>query len=514
MTKRTITDEEIALIKAMSARSMKNRDIQFFFNRPGRAVNSGRITDIAANKYSNSATIPRATDEELNAFLASRNPISQVPLVVAPANAVITSPLSEAILWRMFSEDVGGVWRLTAGETDQAECKTSFGLKYPAPWLRAIAAMANNRGGYLFFGVSNKDAVGAHPVVGLASNEFVDVDPADIVKRLRSTFEPTPRFQRAVFDVGGKKVGVLHVEQHASRPVIAVKAEAGGEIREGDIFFRYPGQSTRINYADLRAMLDARDAQARDDILPMLQRLLELGPARAMIADLAEGQLMDGRRTIELDDDIIARLSLIKEGEFDERTGAPALRLIGDVKAAAPIMQAQPKKGLVTRANVRQDFLADTLTADGQDYVRCALEVAGSDWLPIRYFGRAAGMSTQDLLAHVDNSPTALPAQRKLYRERLSSPDKAFVAAKGPAGDILRRLLAGEEFDPHSLDEIRLASLAIQGLQRPLSIDAARLRRLLTRCMEVAGRGADNSANSALRKAIARFDELLDPINK
>ena len=37
MTRRTITDEEIGLLKAMVARGMKNRGIQFFFNRPDRA---------------------------------------------------------------------------------------------------------------------------------------------------------------------------------------------------------------------------------------------------------------------------------------------------------------------------------------------------------------------------------------------------------------------------------------------------------------------------------------------
>ena len=44
MPKRSITDEEIGLIKAMLARGMKNKEIQFYFNRQDRAVNSGRIT--------------------------------------------------------------------------------------------------------------------------------------------------------------------------------------------------------------------------------------------------------------------------------------------------------------------------------------------------------------------------------------------------------------------------------------------------------------------------------------
>ena len=46
MAKSSISDQEISLIKAMLARGMKNKDIQFFFNRPDRAVNSGRISTI------------------------------------------------------------------------------------------------------------------------------------------------------------------------------------------------------------------------------------------------------------------------------------------------------------------------------------------------------------------------------------------------------------------------------------------------------------------------------------
>lgn len=40
---RTITNQEIALIKAMITRGMKNTDIQFFSNRADRPVNSGYI---------------------------------------------------------------------------------------------------------------------------------------------------------------------------------------------------------------------------------------------------------------------------------------------------------------------------------------------------------------------------------------------------------------------------------------------------------------------------------------
>ena len=48
-----------------------NKDIQFYFNSPDRAVNSGRITEIADGSYSDSKDIPAATSEELDFFISN-----------------------------------------------------------------------------------------------------------------------------------------------------------------------------------------------------------------------------------------------------------------------------------------------------------------------------------------------------------------------------------------------------------------------------------------------------------
>ena len=53
----------------------------------------------------------------------------------------------------------------------------------------------------------------------------------------------------------------------------------------------------------------------------------------AMIADLTDGLLSDGKRAIIIGKDLLDRIKFIREGEFDELEGAQTLRLIGDVKA-------------------------------------------------------------------------------------------------------------------------------------------------------------------------------------
>ncbi len=65
---RSITDEEIGLIKALLAIGERNVDIQFYFNRPDRPVNSGRISQISNGTYG--PNVPAASQVELANFLA------------------------------------------------------------------------------------------------------------------------------------------------------------------------------------------------------------------------------------------------------------------------------------------------------------------------------------------------------------------------------------------------------------------------------------------------------------
>jgi hypothetical protein len=126
------------------------------------------------------------------------------------------------------------------------------------------------------------------------------------------------------------------------------------------------------------------------------------------------------------------------------------------------------------------NFLSGTLEADAIDYVRCAIEVSGNDWMPIRYFSKEAGMSVPELLAFIDADAAAVPAQKKLYAERLSSSDSAYTKAKGPAAAMLKRILAGEDVDPKDITDARLIATAAQGMPRPLTIDPAQFRNLLS----------------------------------
>ncbi len=504
MPKASIDDGEIALIKAMLARGMKNQEIQFFFNRPDRPVNSGRITGIRDGSYGRSGVIAAADDASLDAYLAG----GRLTAVTAAADAAGSSdPMDERALRALFVGR-GRKWFLADGETDRHECKTSFGLRSSA-WLKAAAALANNKGGYIFFGVSETAAPDANgtllEVVGLATAEFQNIDPVLLTRRLKSVFDPTPTVRRTLLKFRGLTVGVLHVEPHAGRPVMATRQD--DRIAEGDIFFRYPGQSARIKYSDLRAMFDAREAEARFRILPMVERLLALGPARAMIADLEQGTIGDGSRMIRIDEDLVSKLTFIKEGQFSEKEGAPTLRLVGDVR---PIEGGSDggriRRGVITRSDLLRDFLDEAVPESPREYIRFALEASQGEWLPLMYYARLADLPRQEMIDFI-NGTTAKAERKRVFIHRLSG-DAAYHSHGAKPRLLLPEILSGRM--PAVADAVAAGHIgqALQALPRG-PIDHPAILGLLKRSLEKAEESGDPSRVSPIRRAICRVDEVM-----
>lgn len=169
MPKRSITDQEIGLIKAMLARGMKNRDIQFYFNRQDRPANSGRITQIRGGSYG--PEVPQASEAELDTFLSAFRP-SEIGAVVGsrPARPQTLADRARAL----FEQRGRAGWFLISHESSATECKEHFCLKPEhrfADPLRSIAGLANNNGGFVFFGVSELPD-GGLSVVGLRDDAF------------------------------------------------------------------------------------------------------------------------------------------------------------------------------------------------------------------------------------------------------------------------------------------------------------------------------------------------------
>lgn len=496
MKKRSITDEEISIIKNMISRGMKNKDIQFYFNRPERSVNNGRITGIKNGTYSNSSEIEAASDEMTDAY------IQEIENKNSGKNTYEYDPLSNSRLKYLFKKN-GKNWTLKLGETDEHECKTNFGFKHGHTWLKTVAGLANNKGGYIFFGIQDKNDHGENIVQGVNSKEFVEADQAEFSKRLRSLFDPTPQIKTAIFEIGNKKIGIIYVYRHESRPIICVKNE--GDIKEGDILFRYPGQTARIKYSDLRTILDHRDEVSREKILPLVEKLLSLGPERAMIADLQEGALFDQGRTIKIDEELAKKLIFIKEGDFSEKEGAPALRLIGNVETTSADDNVS-EKGIITRSDLINGFIDQKNPSNPAMYIRFALESPNTAWLPIQYYANLANLNKEEVIDLIKRTQSTTK-RKKLFIDRISKKSTAYKKNVGTPARILSSIYNNKKVpEVRSVKDARQVGMAIQGVVKKSDIELNLLLKILKLCVDRAG--ADSGSASLVRRGICRVDEL------
>ena len=439
----------------MLARGERNVDIQFYFNRQDRPANSGRISQIRNGTYG--PEVARVSDEELDEFLRTFE-AAKIGVAVEANEAGRPLTISQRAVSRFEQRD-DGEWYLSDRETAQQECKREFDPRRMNPIVRAVAALANNKGGFVFLGVENADC----KVVGLSDDTFAQTDIARISDKMKAFLTPTPDFTKELIEVGGMAVGVIYVEKHSLPPVIVCRD--GDGLEDGSVLFWYAGQSAKIKFGDLLAMLRERDRAREWRLLKTAERISEIGTENTLIVDTSAGTLDAGDTRVTIDRELADQLEFIREGEFEEIEGAPTLRLIGDVRAVDPAGAVHERiEGRALDADsVLAAFLQRERVRSPLDYIRVSALVQ-RQWLPIFYFAHLSGLPKEDVVTHFNSTVAVYPNCKAKVLERFAGQKSAFASATGRAMPVLSRIVAGD-FDRLEDDfEDKLLARTLQGI--------------------------------------------------
>lgn len=222
--------------------------------------------------------------------------------------------------------------RLFHRETQELEFKEQFNLAGLEEYFRDFAAFANNRGGYLIFGVKDSPRLPS----GLSTKsaeQFEKLDPEKLTGFLLDIFDPQIDYEIASFEIVGKVFGVMRVYEALRKPVIAKKDEGKQQtIKNGEVYFRYGGRTQKIQFAELAAIIEGRISQTNDSWIDLVEKIGQAGPANAAILDTEKAAIAKSdRQILVVDDNLAKKLKFIKEGQFSEIDGDPTLQLIGDV---------------------------------------------------------------------------------------------------------------------------------------------------------------------------------------
>lgn len=330
----SLTEDEVGIIRNLLARGgYKNQDILGLVNTvrrlEGRAdTNGGRISDVKTEKARYKG-IKAATDEYTEAFIArAKN--------TASYDRINTNPLSSDILARLFSKNKDKE-TLNITETDQIECKESYNKHWAKDYIRPIMAFANNKGGYLVFGVKDK----TWEIKGIDSKTFKQMDRKDATQAFLHNLSCAIDFDTALLKFGSKSIGIVYISPTivTLMPIMAINQNNSSNTSPGQIYYRYQAENNLIRPAELQKIIEERIRGLSETILTKhIQNILSNGIENSAVLNLETGEVDGKGGNFLIDEAILPKIKFVKEGEFVEKSGAPTLKLLGEIKSASKVI--------------------------------------------------------------------------------------------------------------------------------------------------------------------------------
>ena len=145
-------------------------------------------------------------------------------------------------------------------------------------------------------------------------------------------FSGNIQWEHDVVEIEGLKYGVFRIDEANVKPVICKKDEVD-VLKNGEIYFRYGGRTQKIQAAELEAIINHRIEKQNVQWIDLVSKIAKAGPQNAAILDIDKGELSkNDAQILVVDDALVQGIKWIKEGSFNEKSGAPALKLVGEVQ--------------------------------------------------------------------------------------------------------------------------------------------------------------------------------------
>ena len=205
---------------------------------------------------------------------------------------------------------------------------------------------------------------------------------------------------------------------------MTIKGGNRGEFKEGEIFYRYSGQTRNIIYTDLNQIIQNRIEDDRKSWHSLLNRIVQIKPDNALLFDLKSGIINGKNGTIVIDESIVDKIKYIKEGKFEEKNGAPTLKLIGEIspKTARIIQKTVPIPHAINVDTIHESFF-DKKCAHSEQYIK-QLCYEGTPYLPFWFFVHCNNKDIEYIRDLWNSLHDVRSQTRKILLKRLDEDDE------------------------------------------------------------------------------------------
>ena len=369
------------------------------------------------------------------------DPLKNDPLDgLGPTNTK-SSPFSQECLNAIFKVSDTHSDRLKSRESGRLEFKKAFSVGSLGRYARTMAAYANTKGGYIAYGVNNSP----HKMVGLQDDRFERLDPEKLSEFLNQHLSPEIEWEQHIYEFAGHLFGLLYVKESTCKPVVCTKTTGGNkpDLRESEIYYRYRGRSQVIRYPELRTILDERQRAEQLLWLQHVKRIARIGVQEAGVFDLKSGKVTGPGGTFVIDESLLDKLSFIREGEFQERAGTPAVKLVGEAHPVGEGLLPPTRRIIKTRGIRTPDIIAAFLTNqrvdDPEEYIR-QICYESSAYLPVYYFIKQAKLSLTEAITLIKAVPSTSQAKSRLA-DRLTNDKTLATPVPKTSSDAAKKKL-------------------------------------------------------------------------
>lgn len=409
----------------------------------------------------------------------------------------------------LFQISADGNSFIAKAENEEIEHKRSY--SFNANVAKTCAAFANNRGGYIIFGVDNRSA----KLEGLShsnAKKFREYDLRKATQQLHRYFDPNITIDKRHGEFMGKSYGIITVYESDVKPIMSINKDDDADLDDGVIYYRYGAESKRIRSSDLQRIISDRIQKSMERIASLTQIAISRGPENIAVFDTVSGEGIGPQvQPFVIDKSALDSLDIVKEGQLSETEGAPALRLVADVTTVIDTHELDIDKERVVHAFLDQERVGNP------EAFLSSITKYDVTYAPLYYFAHLAGFgmaSLQDYISTVENprKNTVQQLVKRLNRERDSAKQiipTGFATSRNAS--LLEKLRRKEEI-PVQAENFKMVmasilSLDTEEIDKNYILDIA---RGLYRHMA----SMDTPYPTVVRKLICYLDRVLYPLSE
>ena len=425
------------------------------------------------------------------------------------------NPFSQESLNDIFKVSAKYPDRLNSRENSWLEFKEKFSFGSLSKYAKTMAAFANTQGGYIVFGIKNNP----HKMIGLNEEEFNAIDPEKLTCELNEIFSPEIGWDANVHEYKGKTFGLIYTIESQNKPVVARKNS--GEVKEAEVYYRYRGRSEKIKYSELIAILDNRRRQDQQRWMELFGKIAKVGVENASIFDINSGEVTGQGGTFVIDESILPKIKVTKEGQFVEKDGVPTMKLIGDIQGMGKITVLPTKKIYATRTkgirtdDIVCDFLDSQIVDNPIEYIKQICWETSAN-LPVYHYISQANKPLKEIMFIIEEVRSRSPAQGRLL-DRLSesrdysAPIRATGSRSAKQKAHYRQKILNKTIDinlPH-ITELRYLIQSFRTLTKK-ELNKEYVLKLLKQLFETYYTQRTHNLSGELRSSICHVDILLN----